>query len=151
MDNKAKYFPLFLDISDKKMIVIGGGNVATRRILSLDNFDTKIRVVSPHISEAIGIMVKEKKIQYIKDRYQTDYIKDGDIVFACTNDESINHRIYSDCKQRGILVNNCSNKEECDFYFPGLIRKDEMVIGINGGGTSHSKVKKTREMIEDIL
>lgn len=149
MDNKAKYFPLFLDISKKNIIVIGGGLVATRRILSLHSFDTKIRVVSPYISDAINVMVKE--LEYIKDIYKTEYIEDGDIVFACTNDESINHSIYSDCKQRGILVNNCSNKEECDFYFPGIIQKDEIVIGINGGGTAHSKVKKTREMIEDIL
>lgn len=157
MSEKAKYFPLFMDISRRRLFFIGGGSIAARRIQGLSEFVARITVIAPEVCEEILKLsyLEENEIEIIYENYDVKWLQDAnrnrDIVFACTNDVTLNHTIYQDCKRLGILVNNCSDKEECDFYFPGIIKRDNIVIGVSSGGKAHKKVKQTREKIEELL
>lgn len=149
--HKNKFFPLYFDISQKRIVFIGGGTIASRRIQVLMEFEADILVIAPEVCEAVFKAHRNGSITYIDSVYKEEYLLDADIVLACTNDEELNHEIYMVCKKKGIVVNNCSNKEECDFQFPAIIQRDSLVIGINSGGEDHRKVKQTRELIEDLL
>lgn len=151
MSKKNKFFPLYFDISKKKIVFIGGGNIAARRINTLSGFDAHISVIAPHISDEILKLKDQIEMSFSDDVYKEKYLEGADIVFACTDDKSVNHEIYVACKNRGIVVNNCSDKEECDFQFPSIVQKDSIVVGINSGGVDHKSVKQTRELIEDYL
>ena len=74
-----------------------------------------------------------------------------DLVLAATNDRKLNSRIGELCREQGIPVNVCSRKEDCDFFFPSVIQKGDLVIGINASGKNHSLVKRTRQEMEEFL
>lgn len=150
MKNSA-FFPLFVDISEKKIVVIGGGAIATRRVKTLLPFEPQIVVVAPEVTEELEELEKEEKITIFHRKYQREDIYDAWMVLAATNDPELNNGIYSVAKCLGALVNVASNQGKCDFHFPGVIRKDPYVIGINGSGKDHKGTAKLRKQIEAMV
>ena len=124
---KKPYFPLFVDISEKKMVVFGGGKIATRRVDTLLGFTENITVIAPQVTDRIKKLSKEKQIQWILDVYDVKLLKGADFVLAATDDPVCNTRIVADCKAVNIPVNTAHRKELCDFYFPGIIRRENLV------------------------
>ena len=133
-----EYFPLFIDISKKNILIVGAGKIAYRRTKVLVEFNAKIRIVACEIDERILRLEKERKT----------YL---DIVLACTNDSKLNTEIVNFAKKENILYNSCTDKEECSFYFPSIIRDKDLCIGINAKGNAHSRVKDSRKKIEESL
>lgn len=152
-----KYFPIFIDLSDKKIVVIGGGVIASRRVHSLLPYSGQITVVAPVQSPVLQNLHKEGKIVCIEDIYRKEQISEADMVIAATNVPAVNHQVKDDCirleKETGrqILVNTADEKALCDFYFPGLVQTDDITIGISSGGKSPGLVKETRKKIEALL
>ncbi len=149
---KNSYFPIFFDLSGKKILFVGGGRIATRRILAMLSFDCEITVVAPAISEKLEQVIKAgEPIAWINRAFFDEDLKGCDIVCGCTDREALNHNIYQSCKDMGILVNNCSNKEECDFYFPAIVKNEDTVVAVNCGGRDHKKTKEVKEKIQKLL
>lgn len=73
------------------------------------------------------------------------------MVIAATNDRKLNDDIYRVCKEEGIYVNDASDRDKCDFYFPGIFIQDELVVGITASGLDHNKAKRVREEIQNVL
>ena len=117
MKNSA-FFPLFVDISEKKIVVIGGGTIATRRVKTLLPFEPQIVVVAPEVTGELEELEKEEKITIFHRKYQREDIYDAWMVLAATNDPELNNGIYSVAKCLGALVNVASNQGKCDFHFP---------------------------------
>ncbi|WP_077390703.1 precorrin-2 dehydrogenase/sirohydrochlorin ferrochelatase family protein [Mobilibacterium timonense] len=147
----SSYFPLFVDVSRKKILFFGGGNIATRRIGVLNGFAENICMISPEASETLGEMARSGQIFWKRDRYDPSFLEDADLVFACTGDKETDVRIVNDCRERNILVNAASDHGLCDFFFPAIVEKNQTVIGINGSGVDHSGVKELRIRIEEML
>lgn len=145
------YFPLFVDLSEKKILVAGGGTIATRRVESLLEFAGYITVVAPKVTERIMRLSHKDKIHWIKDIYYKEMLDDADLVLAATDDPVCNNQIVKDCRNRNIPVNTCHQKDMCDFYFPGIIRRENLVMGFTSGGQDHRKIKEIREKVEQIL
>ena len=153
-DNNA-FFPLFMDLSDKTVAVVGGGRIASRRIRTLLPFCRKIRVIAPELQESLSELFTSSRegccsLTWEKDFYRKDYLRDAFLVLACTDDPLLNSRICEEAKKAGAFVNNCSDKSQCDFYFPGIVRKDPVVIGITAGGKDHALAKRVREELEGL-
>ena len=142
----AKYFPLFIDISNKTFLVVGAGNIAARRILKLKEFGCKIIVVAKSI--AVTIMDLQDDRLILKERaYDSSDVENVDYVIAATNDEELNERIVWDCKRAGVIVNDASNYKNCDFYFPGIVTEEEMVIGVTSSGSYHKLARRVASAI----
>ena len=154
---EKKYFPLYVDISEKKMVVIGGGVIATRRVKTLLAFAENIVVVAPEITQELQELHNQGCISWLQECYDMKQLQNADMVIAATNQPEINHQVKADCqaieKTTGcqILVSVIDDNNLCDFYFPSIIQNEEMVIGINSGGKSPSKTKKIRQKIEALL
>ncbi len=147
---KHKYFPLYVDISKKNILVVGAGKIALRRIQTLLKFESTITVVGKGIHPAIWSFVDETDcIRVIQRQYETADLAGRDMVLACTDSREVNREIVKVCRNKGIFVNAADDKELCDFYFPSVIIKDEVVIGINAGGGNHRLVKETRKRLEN--
>lgn len=148
------FFPVFLDLSEKKVAVVGGGSIAERRILTLSGFVGSITVIAPEVTDAIRRITSDTQqapVTWIAKSYERTDIMDADLVLACTDDPDLNNDIYVACKCLGIMVNDCSDKNKCDFYFPSVVQKDGIVVGINAGGTDHHRVKAVRQRVEEAL
>lgn len=152
---KKNYFPMFVDLSEKKIVVVGGGVIASRRINTLSLFAEKIKVIAPEVLPFVQEAAKCGKVEWVKAVYEKSFLQDADIVVAATNDSMVNHRVKEDCillekeQNRRILVNVADNKQLCDFYFPSIVQTEDAVIGINSGGISPSSTKQIRRQIED--
>lgn len=145
------YFPMFVDLSQKKITIIGAGNIARRRVSTLVMFTQNLLVVAPEIDKDIELMSKQYKFMISVKEYEIKDILESYIVIAATNNLSLNNIIYRDCKDLGILVNVCSDKTKCDFYFPAIVQKDDVTIGITSGGQNHKLVRETSNKIRNLF
>ena len=145
------YFPLFVDLSGKDILFVGGGSIAARRVKVLEPFAEKITVVAPEAEEAIRDLAAEKKILWIRRAFAESDLKGRDIVFATTDDRDLNAFVVTRCREKGIAVNASSDKTLCDFYFPGIVQQGGTVIGVSASGTDHSKARRVRERIQKVL
>ena len=151
------YFPMFVDISEMKIVAVGGGKIASRRVAVLTQFAGNITVIAPETTESLKELESAGKIHCVRRGYKEADIREADMVLAATNDKQLNHRILTDCRgveqRRGrkILINVADDRSLCDFYFPSVITRDEIVIGINSSGNNPGKVKQLREKLEGEL
>lgn len=144
----TRFFPLFIDISQKTFLIIGGGNIATRRLKTLIKFGPAIILIAPIISKDI-FEIEYDKLSILQREYKDEDIDNSiDFVLAATNNDIINTKIINKARKENIPANNCKNKSECDFYFPAIAEKDELVVGICASGMSHRKARFARELIE---
>lgn len=142
---------MFIDLTDKKILVAGGGTIALRRIRTLLKFRADIRVIAPELCEELVQLEEEGKIAAERREYCTSDIDGVYIVLAATDDHELNRRIWEECRTAGITVNVADDRSLCDFYFPSIVMTEDTVIGINCGGEDHAKVKETRIKIEEMF
>lgn len=153
------YFPLFVDIKDKRCLVIGGGKVAGRKIETLLSYGARVRVISPRISQEILNLKKE----YDKTRsleLQNDLLSQEDLekeiresvlVVAAAADREANHQVADICHRCNIPVNVVDRQRECSFFFPAVVKKGDISIGINTGGSSPVVSARIRRETEENL
>ena len=150
MKNK-RYFPMFIDLSDKKIVVVGGGNIATRRIRTLLQFTRNITAIAPKSTMELQELGKTGYVNLITRPVKRSDFDMAYMVIAATNDWKLNDEIHRVCREEGIYVNVASDREACDFYFPGVYMRDEMVVGVTASGLDHKKAKRIREEIQKAL
>ena len=145
------YFPMFIDISGKKILVVGGGSIALRRVRTLLKFGADIKVIAPELKEELTVLETQGKITAERRCYGAGDTEGYEIVLAASDPPDVNRAVKNECSERGIPVNTADDKSLCDFYFPSVVMTDDVVIGINSGGTNPGKVKETRREIERII
>lgn len=148
---ERNYFPLFVDISDKEILFVGGGKIASRRINALAPFTQRITIVAPEADGSILGFTEEGEVSWIMREFEEEDLEERDYVFAATDDAQLNEEIALLCRRKGIPVNVSSDKDLCDFYFPGIVQQGDTLIGITASGKDHAKAKEVRERIRKIL
>lgn len=142
---------MFVNLENKKIVVAGGGNIATRRVKTLLKFTRNITVIAPKMTAELQELGKIGQIITVFRPVKRSDFAQAYMVIAATNDWKINDEIYRICKQEGVYVNVVSDKEKCDFYFPGIFMQDDLVVGITASGLDHKKARRLREEIEKAL
>ena len=152
MNNTDKlYFPIFIDLSEKHIVVIGAGKIASRRVRTLLEFAGKITVVAPEISEEILAMAGKGPVQLKKRAFEEADLDGADMVLAITDDKELNKKIGTLCKEKMIPVNTSHDKDLCDFYFPGVVQKENVVVGVTASGKDHKQAKEVTKKIREVL
>ena len=144
------YFPMFIDIEGKHILVVGAGKIALRRVQTLLQFRARIKVIAKEIpkeqKEAFHLLVLEEKAFEESDLTEAFFL-----VLAATNVKKLNHEICMLCRKRKILANTATDRTDCDFYFPAVAVQEELVVGITGDGSDHRKVAETAARIRKVL
>ena len=132
------YFPMFVNLDGKHVLVVGGGTVAARRVKTLLDFGCRITVVSPELVPELSALAEDGRILWKNAHYSPEIFREESIFFvlAAANGQ-VNGAAVKDCRERRIPVNDASVKENCDFYFPGIAKEKETVIGVTAGGGDH--------------
>ncbi|HLB05818.1 MAG TPA: bifunctional precorrin-2 dehydrogenase/sirohydrochlorin ferrochelatase [Thermodesulfobacteriota bacterium] len=144
-----KYYPIFLDIRNKPCVVIGGGDVAERKVVSLLSAGARITVVSPEFTISLEGMGEDGKILLIKRPYQEGDLKEAFLAYAATNEEDINNRVYMEGEKEGILLNVVDEPDMCDFIVPSVVKRGALSIAISTGGASPAFAKRLRLEMEE--
>ena len=141
-----KFYPINLNIENKKCTVVGGGKVALRKILSLLDCGAKIEVIAPEVCEEIFQLSKQKKITLIQEKYSAEKISTGMILIAATNDFELNKKILRDGRNKNFLVNVVEG--ESDFNVPSKVERGDFLLTISTGGNSPAFSKFVRENLD---
>lgn len=142
------YFPFFIDIKDKKIIIIGGGRIAFGKAEKLLPYEPEITVIASKICDDLR---KLDGIKFTQKAFEDTDIDGAFAVIAATDNKELNAHIFSLCTQKNILVNTVDDKEKCSFIFPALISKNDISIGISTSGKSPLFARLMREYIEKEL
>ncbi|MBR6115493.1 MAG: bifunctional precorrin-2 dehydrogenase/sirohydrochlorin ferrochelatase [Oscillospiraceae bacterium] len=145
------FFPLFVDLSEKTVLVVGGGKIASRRTETLLPFAGHITVTAPETTQTIADLAEAGRIELRRRAFADTDIEEADIVLCATGDEAADRHVFTLCRERGVLVNLASDREKCDFYFPGIARRGSVVVGVTAGGTDHRAARETTEAIRRLL
>ena len=144
-------FPLFIDLSDKNVLVIGGGKVASRKVKVLLSFTDRITVVDPKPHPEILQLIKQKGLKLKRRKFLTQDLKSADLVIVAVNNLSLQKRVFSLCKKKKIPCNSVDSPRFCTFIFPSIVKKGDLVVGVSTGGRAPSVSAKVRKIIENCL
>jgi precorrin-2 dehydrogenase/sirohydrochlorin ferrochelatase len=144
-------FPLFVNLDNKKCVVIGGGEVASRKVEVLLRYKADLTVISPEINPKLVELENSKKIKVIKREYKKGDIDSATLIVAATSSPVVNERIYKDAVQRNIPVNVVDNPDKCTFFFPSVIKRGALSIGISTSGVYPALSKKIRKVTEKYI
>lgn len=142
------YFPFFMDIQDKLIVVVGGGTVALRKVEKLLPFAPSVKVIAPEISKKITQL---SGVEVIHRGFADSDIDGAFAVIGASDNEALNAHIAALCREKGIPVNIVDDPEKCTFYFPALVKENDITIGISTSGTSPLFAQFLRLMIDDML
>jgi len=143
-------FPLFISLEGKKIVVIGGGRIAARRIRTLTEFTPCVTVVAPETDASLLPLEEAGRVHLLRKPFSPEDVEGAFLVLAAA-DASVNEEVRRVCRDRGIPVNVSSDRRECDFYFPGIARRGDLVAGVTASGRDHAGARKLTEAIRDLL
>ncbi len=147
------YFPFFVNIENKEILVVGGGKVAFRKISTILEFGPKVTIIAEKFCDDVIEISKKSNIKLIqRDYFETDITNNNYFcVISATNDEEVNNSISKECMARNILVNIADDIEKCNFIFPAVVKDKDIVIGVSTSGKSPLLSKIIKQNIIDII
>jgi len=148
---KSGYYPIFLNIQDKKCVVIGGGEIALRKVKTLLEYGASVEIVSPSFCPDLVKIAKEGKIKSHTKSYSSQDLKGALIAIAATDDVKINQRISIDAKKYGVLINVVDKPQYSDFIVPSSLTRGDIIIAVSTSGKSPALARKIRTDLENQL
>jgi len=143
-----KFYPVSLDISNKKCVVVGGGEVAERKVTGLLECGARVVLVGKSITPGLRAMKDTGDIEHVPDDYREEHITDAFLVIGATDRDDVNESVYRYSHSRGILVNIVDEPARCDFIVPAVFRRKDLLIAISTGGKSPALARTLRETME---
>lgn len=140
----TKYLPINLKVEGKRCLVVGGGEVAKRKVKNLLVCGARVVVVSPDLSPAL----KRMRIRWVKGGYAKKYLAGAYLVVAATNDHKLNRQIAKDCRKKRIIMNVVDSAKESDFISPAVLRKQGLVIAVSTDGKKAVRSKRVRDELK---
>lgn len=144
----AGYYPVALEVKGKKCTVVGGGEVAERKVRELLSCGAAVTVVSPKVTPAMESLAREGRIGHQRSRFTPESLEGAFLVIGATDDEEVNRTVSRECRARKILVNIVDAPEQCDFTTPSVLRRGDLLIGISTGGKSPALARRIRRELE---
>ncbi|MDD5457997.1 MAG: bifunctional precorrin-2 dehydrogenase/sirohydrochlorin ferrochelatase [Phycisphaerae bacterium] len=143
----AKY-PIFLEMAERRVVVVGGGAVAVRKAETLLDVGARLVVIADHINQTLTTMCIGTNAELIKVKYSKEYLTGATLVIAATNNYAINAQIYKDCQELEILCNVVDEPQLCDFFVPALVKRGDLQIAVGTDGSCPAYSGHLREKIE---
>jgi glutamate-1-semialdehyde 2,1-aminomutase len=147
-----RYYPIFLDLEGRPVIVIGGGRVATEKVAGLRRAGARITVVSPDLAPELQELRARGEIAHIPRAWREEDL-DGDwaVVMVATDDGAVNRGVRAAARARRLWVNAADDPANCDFILPAVVRRGRITLAASTGGASPALARRLREELEAYL
>lgn len=146
-----RFLPVFMNIENKDCLVVGGGDIAARKLDLLLKANARVRIVARSIGSEVEALVSEGKVELVGQEYAEDLLKGCMLVIAATNDESLNRLVSEHARQRNLPVNVVDNPALCTFIMPSVIDRHPVQIAISTGGASPVLARLLRARLETMI
>jgi siroheme synthase-like protein len=142
-----RHYPIFLDLKNRPVLVVGGGRVALRKTKGLLEAGARVTVVSPESLPEFDQLVV-RLVRLVRRKFRASDIPGNALVFAATNDRLTNHRVGDVARGKGIFANIVDSPEECDFLVPARVRQGNLQIAVSTGGQNPKLAAALRRTLE---
>jgi precorrin-2 dehydrogenase/sirohydrochlorin ferrochelatase len=143
-----KYYPVNLDMTNKRCVVVGGGDIAERKVERLLECGAQVTVVSQSLTPVLKARKKTGQMDHIDKDYEDQALDGAFMVIGATDRNDVNERISKEAIARGLLVNIVDDPDRCNFILPSLVQQGDLSIAISTGGKSPALAKKLRKELE---
>jgi uroporphyrin-III C-methyltransferase/precorrin-2 dehydrogenase/sirohydrochlorin ferrochelatase len=147
----VEYLPLFFKLTGEPALVVGGGNIAARKIRLLMRAGAKIHLVSPRLCSELEQLVSTNAIAWLQGEYGEEQLNGVRLVVAATSDRQLNERVYKDAVVRSLPVNVVDAPELCTVIFPSIVDRNPVLIAISSSGRSPVLGRILRRKIEALV
>ncbi len=145
------YFPAFLKLDNKKILIVGGGNIAYEKLDHLLDFTKDIVVIAPELSSQMSKAIDKENLCFEKRVYKKTDIKEFAVVIVAVDDIALQAEIFKESKQYNCLCNSVDSVDYCDFIFPSYMKKDDLTIAISTSGASPAMAKHLRRYLQNLI
>lgn len=135
-------FPIVLDLTDRLIVLVGGGAVGLRKLSALGGSGASVRLIDPR-----SLPNLPPEVTHVAESYRAEHLEGASLCFACATPE-VNARVVADGRSRGVWVNAATAPEAGDFALPAVVRRGELTLAIGTGGASPALAKRIREKLE---
>jgi len=142
-----KHLPIFVDLKDQPVLVVGGGDVAYRKVQSLLKVQAHITVIAESFSPGFETL-NNSNLTLVETSYHEEFLEHKWLVIAATDNNEVNQSIYEDATSRRILINVVDSPKLCRFIFPSIVDRSPLVIAISSGGAAPVLARIWREKLE---
>ncbi|HEY6348876.1 MAG TPA: bifunctional precorrin-2 dehydrogenase/sirohydrochlorin ferrochelatase [Candidatus Angelobacter sp.] len=141
-------YPIFLKLEGRKVLIVGGGNVAEEKIYAVLRSATDVTVVAPQLTNRIHGWVDVGLLRHLAEEYRPGMVQEYFLVIACTDSELVNRAVYAEAQRTGVLCNAVDDPRYCDFYAPAVVNRGDFQIAISTGGHSPALAQRVRKRLE---
>ncbi len=146
-----RHFPLFLDLHDQPVEVVGGGSVAARKVALLRRSGAQVRVIAPELCSELQALVERGELRWLADEFRAELLQPARLVIAATDDDQVNAAVAAAAKARGIIVNAVDQPALGDAIVPAIVSRGELTVAIGSGGQAPVLARRLRARIESLL
>ena len=150
-DELPLYYPIFLNISGKRCVVIGGGQVALRKVRTLLEHGASVQVISPDLCSELNQLAEKGEIHILNRDYRAGDLKDAFVAIVATDNTRTNIEVVEEAQRTGVLANVVDDAESSDFIVPSYMRRGDVTIAISTAGRSPALARKIRTRLEKEL
>jgi uroporphyrin-III C-methyltransferase / precorrin-2 dehydrogenase / sirohydrochlorin ferrochelatase len=144
----TQLFPVFLDLARKKVLIVGGGTVAKRKIEALLRSGANIVVVAPALAAGVHDWLLQGRVAHIQARYCKEHLDGACLVIAATADRTVNAQVFEHANARNIFVNVVDDAPLSNFQSPARVERGPLQIAISSGGVAPMLARHVRELLE---
>ena len=141
-------YPINLHLTGCPVLVVGGGQVAERKINTLVAAQAAVTIISPELTPGLQVLAKNGALRWRQRIYESGDIETFSLVFCATNRREVNQTVAREARERGKLVNVADGPEEGNFSLPALVRRGDLLLTVSTGGQSPALVRKLRRELE---
>jgi siroheme synthase-like protein len=146
-----RYFPIYLDLKDRPVLVVGGGEIAEGKLLQLVDAGAAVRVVSPTLTPTLMAMASDRRIERREGRFEPKDLDGIYLVISATDDQVVNQQVAQLAGERGLLCNVVDQPALCNFITPSLVTRGRLQISVSSGGASPSLTQRVKREIAALI
>jgi siroheme synthase-like protein len=145
------HYPIFVDLRDRPVLVVGGGEIAERKVDGLLRADARVTVVSPTLTARLASWASAGGVRHLARAYRSGDLRGYQLAFVATDDGAVNAAVALEGRRRGVWVNAADDPAHCDFILPAVIRRGDLTVAVSTGGRSPALARAVREELEAYL
>ncbi len=148
---KFPYYPIFIDVENRDVVIIGGGAVCARKAETMMRYGARVTVVAPQVTDEIIGWANAGRMHWKRKEYDDGDLDGASIVIASTDDACVNGRIARDCRRRKIPVNVVDVTHLCEFIVPAIVEQGSIQIAVSTGGKSPALARTLKENLQKLV
>jgi siroheme synthase-like protein len=148
---KFPYYPIFIDVENHDVVIIGGGAVCARKAETMMRYGARVTVIAPEVTDEISSWAKKRRLTVKRKEYDAADLNGASMVIASTDSHRINERVAQDCRKRKIPVNVVDVTPLCEFIVPAIVEQGSVQLAVSTGGKSPALARTLKEELQKVV